>query len=493
LIRALILALAGMSLWAADFKIRLTAADGGAVVSLPLEKYVAGVLVGEASILSSDEAIKAMAVAARTYAVRLRGRHSLEGFDFCGTTHCQRIDLRGASKRFDAIAGETAGELLWFEGKPAFACYTRDCGGFTEDGGAAWPGLSASYLKSHNDPYCPRSGASAWNWVATTEAIAEALRQSQLRFPAQFEQITISERSASGRARTLVLSGGGETVAISASSFRFAMGRTEGWNTLRSDRYEVRAANHRLIFQGTGAGHGAGLCQLGAEQMGREGRSYRDILTFYYPGTMVGITGRGLRWVRLGGESTAMFTTQPDQDHSVLAEAERFSRIVSERTKLPLPVSIEIRVYPDVDTFRNATGEPGWVAARTTGTRIHLQPAAVLRSRGVLEETLAHELLHVLVESQAARGLPVWFREGLTGYFEHSSEASQAAATSVDDADLRQQEDPTRARLAYAQATRRVADLVNRYGEGAVLGWLKRGLPAELKNTASSHAPMKSR
>ena len=83
------------------------------------------------------------------------------------------------------------------------------------------------------------------------------------------------------------------------------------------------------------------------------------------------------------------------------------------------PAASKIRVYPDVETFRNATGEPGWVAARTSGRRIQLQPAAVLRERGALDSTIHHELLHVFVEAQAAGGLPVWFREGLVGYLEH--------------------------------------------------------------------------
>ena len=107
--------------------VKLTAPDGGKVVEMPLEKYVAGVLAGESSVFRSEEALKAMAVAARTYAVRLRGRHAKDGFDFCATTHCQRVNLKAITPRFDAIADATAGELLWFEGKPAFACYTRDC------------------------------------------------------------------------------------------------------------------------------------------------------------------------------------------------------------------------------------------------------------------------------------------------------------------------------------------------------------------------------
>ena len=125
---------------------------GSATLAVPLERYVAGVLAGESSVFRSDEALKAMAVAARTYAVRLRGRHAAEGFDFCATTHCQRFDPDAVTPRLESIAAETAGELLWFQGKPAFTPYTRDCGGRTEDAAAVWPDLAAPYLKSHDGP-----------------------------------------------------------------------------------------------------------------------------------------------------------------------------------------------------------------------------------------------------------------------------------------------------------------------------------------------------
>ena len=129
-----------------------------------------------------------------------------------------------------------------------------------------------------------------------------------------------------------------------------------------------------------------------------------------------------------------------------------------------MPRDLEVRVYPDVETFRNATGEPGWVAAHTEGRRIHLQPAAILRSRDALESTLRHELLHVAVESQARPGLPVWFREGLVGYSGSSHGQPDTDARIPSDADLRQTADAARARQAYADATRAVAVLVKRYG-----------------------------
>ena len=452
-------------------KVRVPTARGAAVLDLPLERYVAGVLAGESSLFRSDAALRAMAVAARTYAVRLRGRHAAEGFDFCATTHCQRVDMDGITARLVSIADETAGELLWFEGKPAFTPYTRDCGGRTEDAAVAWPDLAAPYLKSHPDPYCTRAGTEVWQWDADPANIVKALVAAGLRTPPALTGIAVVSRTTSGRAIALSLTGAGEPIRISAGSFRFAVGRELGWNTVRSDLYEIRSASGRILFQGRGAGHGVGLCQRGADQMGAEGRSYRDILAFYYPGTAVGITARGFAWQRLGGESVALWTTQPDRDASVLEIAERESRRVTQRTNWPWPARVEIRIYPDLDSFRNATGEPGWVAGFTGGRRIQLQPASVLRSRGVLVETVRHELFHVAVESRAAAGLPLWFREGIVAYLTG----------------------PASARRAYAESIHAVAELVNRYGEAAVLDWVARGLPPEVRNTSTSQAPTKSK
>jgi stage II sporulation protein D len=152
----------------------------------------------------------------------------------------------------------------------------------------------------------------------------------------------------------------------------------------------------------------------------------------------------------------------------VLAQAERELRELVSRTNLPAPRGIEIRLYPDVETFRNATGEPGWVAAHTVGVSIDLQTAGALR----------HELLHVLVEAHAAAGLPLWFREGLVEYLENPGLAHASDKPPMD-ADLRQIADADRARRAYGQAAGAVAGLVHRYGEGKVLGWLASGLPPE--------------
>src|SRR5206468_7536866 len=114
----LILLLVSVAFGQTTFRVRLKPALDSPVVEMKLEGYVEAALAGEASTFRSDEALKAMAVTARTYAVRLRGRHKGEGYDFCGTTHCQRLEPAQVSARLKKAASATAGEMLWSEGKP---------------------------------------------------------------------------------------------------------------------------------------------------------------------------------------------------------------------------------------------------------------------------------------------------------------------------------------------------------------------------------------
>ncbi|MBS1856874.1 MAG: SpoIID/LytB domain-containing protein [Acidobacteria bacterium] len=455
-------------------RIRLKPAVDSTVIEMSLERYVAAVVAAEAGSLASGEALKAMAVAARTYAVYFRGRHKDEGYDLCGTTHCQRAEPSMVNSRVEAAVQATAGELLWYRGSPVLAAYSRDCGGVTEDAAAVWPGIQAPYLSSHADPYCTRAASPPWHWSARADEIAAALARSGLRAPRHLSGIVIARRTASGRAGELALTGGGESVRVAAGSFRLAIGRALGFATVRGERWEARAANGRIEFEGRGEGHGVGLCQRGADRMGQEGKSWRDILAFYYPGAEAGRSARAINWTRLSGETLSLWTTQPSQDGALLASAAHAARELAARTGWLPPPGIELRVYPDLAAFRNATGEPGWVAAHTTGRRIDLQPAAILRARGALESTLRHEIAHVFVESQAAPGLPLWFREGLAAYLSGGPARGSGAAN---DQDISQTADEARARAANRAAAARVAALVDRHGLPPVLSWLHTGIP----------------
>src|SRR5580658_5479849 len=156
-----LLALTAALLPAAEdsLKVRVWSPKGYSIVDVPIEKYVAAVLAGESSLFKSDEALKAMAVAARTYGIRFRSRHASQGFDLCATTHCQRIELGAVTPRLQAVADATAGELLWYQGKLALTPYSGNCGGRTEDVSEVWPGVPAPYLRSREDPNCVRAGS----------------------------------------------------------------------------------------------------------------------------------------------------------------------------------------------------------------------------------------------------------------------------------------------------------------------------------------------
>jgi stage II sporulation protein D len=138
-------------------------------------------------------------------------------------------------------------------------------------------------------------------------------------------------------------------------------------------------------------------------------------------------------------------------------------------------------VYPTVAAFRDATGEPGWVAASTRGRTIRLQPTDVLRDAGTLESTLRHESLHVLVESHAKPGTPLWFREGLVLYLAQANGGTRANVTfesvAALEKALRAPASEQELRQAYAEAQSRVAKLAREHGKETLVNWLQDGMP----------------
>jgi stage II sporulation protein D len=242
-------------------------------VTMPLEEYVAAVLMAESGDFENGESRKAMAVAARTYAMRFLGQHAKEGFDFCDTTHCQVLGWKGVNAAVRAAVNATRGELLRFDGKLAQTFYHQNCGGTTAAAREAWPAVTEAYLISHKDRYCAARGVLKWESAILVADLDRALRAAGLTMPAGWREIAVVSRSESGRAQRLKLSGGaGGSAPISASTFRFAVDRELGWNKIRSDLYDVRNNGEQIIFSGRGSGHGVGLCQAGAEEMAREGK-----------------------------------------------------------------------------------------------------------------------------------------------------------------------------------------------------------------------------
>jgi stage II sporulation protein D len=459
----------GFAPFTTDSELTIQPHDGVLLLTLkmPLEDYIAAVLAGESAGFKSDEALKAMAVAARTYAVHFGSRHRAEGFDFCDTTHCQDVRLGLKSARVDSAVAATQDELLWYGGSPAATYYHRNCGGETEDAAALDPILQAPYLRRHSDAYCPRD---EWHSDIAKGDLARALSKF-VRGPV--DTIRVTARTKSGRVQTLRVNG----LELSATDFRFAIGRAIGWDKLRNDLYEVQDRGDVLSFRGRGQGHGVGLCQAGADAMGQQGHSYREILAYYYPGTDLGLNAQGLNWQKFSGERIDVLATQRDDAHLVAPVAERALQLAIDQTGWTLSGRPQIKVFPSMDSYRDSTGEPGWVAASTRALTIRLQPVPTLRDHGVLESTLRHEFLHMVIDSHARRGTPLWLSEGLVLYLSDPN-GTETRQVDVADVERRLHSAKTEAemRAAYRDAGAAVADAVKQRGLPEVLRWVENGV-----------------
>jgi stage II sporulation protein D len=213
------------------------------------------------------------------------------------------------------------------------------------------------------------------------------------------------------------------------------------------------------------------------------GQTYHEILAFYFPGV------EELHWSRFASDHVVIYAHDVQSARQVIAASETAWRQAESVSMWPLPDSVSIYVYPTLDAFRTLTAEPGWVAAKTFGRRIDLQPPSVLQSRGVLVSTLRHEFVHVIIEDHAAPGVPIWFREGIVEWLTAAVEGAPAEPVGS----VRERSDQSAARAAYRSAAARVRDLIRRYGSAAVLSWVERGIPAEVTNSINKEDATKSR
>jgi len=140
-----------------------------------------------------------------------------------------------------------------------------------------------------------------------------------------------------------------------------------------------------------------------------------------------------------------------------------------------------IEVYPTTATFRDVTGEPGWVAASTHHQRMRLQPLSVLREK--LAAVVRHEFLHMLVEDNAEPHTPLWFREGLVVYWGEDSDPAASVTMSGKDIDqaISSRHSETEMREAYAQAAALVREIELQKGHSVLIDWLRGGLPQDAR------------
>ena len=261
------------------------------IENVPLEEYVVGVLAMEMPADFELEALKAQALAARTYVVRqMLSEQKLKvpnGADVSDTVSHQvyknneelkaqwKGDYDWKIEKIRQAVKETQGQILTFNGEPIDAVFYSTSNGYTEDSENVWKN-AVPYLKSVESP-----------WDVNTEKF-----HSQVNMPvSEFESklgIKLGNGNDIGKITSRTKSNRVASVEVGGKTFtgvqvRDALG-------LRSSDFSWERKGSHIVIQTKGYGHGVGMSQYGADGMAKEGKSYKDIVTHYYQGVEISST-----------------------------------------------------------------------------------------------------------------------------------------------------------------------------------------------------------
>lgn len=278
---------------------------------VPVEEYLYGVVGKEMSPSWHREALKAQAVAARTYAISHKNYFASRGFDMTDDTSSQiYAGINGESPSVIAAVDATRGEILTYGGKPIDAFFCSTAGGWTENSENVW-GSRIPYLRGVSDD-SSRMPSYRWSVTTTPEKLAANLTaagkgvgkvRSITLSPLGKRPMAVSDRGVSGRVLSMTVNGSAGSVRVTGNAFQsiyglkstlfdFSQGGAvpdpDSGRKGRSATMMVKAGVPITIY-GYGWGHGLGMSQYGAYQMAQEHGSadtyYRTILTHYYTGT----------------------------------------------------------------------------------------------------------------------------------------------------------------------------------------------------------------
>jgi len=293
------------------------------VNQLYLQSYLAGVVSHEVPFHFHREALKAMAVVARTFALKEIKGKKFSDYDICATVACQAYEglaYEAPSSR-EAVEA-TENKTLTYHGNLAELPYYATCGGITEDIEKAWNLSPVPYLRSVVDgeepihenlssdsgvetflstpqnSFCKASSRYRWRETYSAEELAALFKVSLpvlLKRSVDFSTIKsmeVSGRTPHGRVTSLKIVTDRETVTIGKDQIRWLFsGGQIGLGGLQSTFFVLlpeRDSDGTLLsvtILGGGWGHGVGLCQFGAEGMAAQGYTYEKILSHYFPGT----------------------------------------------------------------------------------------------------------------------------------------------------------------------------------------------------------------
>jgi stage II sporulation protein D len=324
--------------------VRRTVGKNGLTVvnTLPLEEYIYGIIAREISPAWPLEAVKAQAVAARTYALYSLGKHRDDGYDVCATTDCQVYGgMTAEDARATKAVDDTRGLVVAYKGKPIPAYFHGSGGGYTENSENVWGGHHPA-LRAVID-YDEESPHYSWEKQFTQKEIEAALASAGIKIgalqaielsPLTKPPVNASDRGVSGRITELRLIGSAGNTVVSGTKLRTVLGlnstlfdikvvlpsekavkfeitdsygdrdtKTVPINTkplpekgFSVDKPDIRRVtgrtNETIIFTGFGWGHGIGLSQWGAKAMAERAPTgntayFKEILKHYYTGVEI--------------------------------------------------------------------------------------------------------------------------------------------------------------------------------------------------------------
>ena len=279
-----------------DRDVTLTIQDGGTTEQMTLERYLTGVVRGEMPASFEMEALRAQAAAERSYVYYqlAAGRKDAHpDADFC-TDHtcCSAYLSETAAKekwggdfapwntRVEQAVSDTDGQVVLYKGRPILAVFHSSSAGRTAAAGDVWSG-DLPYLVSVDSPEGEETVPNYYSTVTFTAAEAKEKLMAahpELKLSGTPDRwFGAAAENGSGRVETVSVGG----TDIEGTELRRIFG-------LRSACFTVAADSESVTFRVTGYGHGVGMSQYGANQLAREGKTWQEILEWYYTGATVG-------------------------------------------------------------------------------------------------------------------------------------------------------------------------------------------------------------
>ncbi len=304
-----------------------------------LENYLYGVVPREIPASGPLEALKAQSIAARSFAYKSMSKHAGDGFNLCDNTHCQVYGGYSCENpATNNAVDETYGLIATYNGQVADTVYHSSSGGYTESSEKVWGGR-VPYLTAVYDPYSTTGPNSEWSISFSSDAIEEKLSDAGFGIGRLYD-LTVLERTGSGRVVTIQITGSRGDVELSGDKFRSLIGTTVLKSTLfylngeaipevnaifavdsrtvsviepSRSGYSIISGGGRIssgnglsiigkngikngtetkttvksndgdyVFTGKGYGHGVGMSQYGAIEMAKQGFDFEEILMHYY-------------------------------------------------------------------------------------------------------------------------------------------------------------------------------------------------------------------